>query len=92
MAKQKTKYIVTNLYSGEKYETLAVSEADAINNIHYKLWFGAGYWTEMTDFEAKPERVITLLDMMRDFKQEQEQKQQQEQYHQMSLFEVVYDG
>ena len=88
MTKPKIKYIVRNLYSGEEYETFAVSEADAINHIHYNLWFLDGYWTEMDDYEAVPESIIKLHELL----VEHEHKQDTEQYHQMTLFEVAYDS
>lgn len=84
MAKNKTKYVVTNLNNGESYKTYAVSDEDAINNIHYTLWFKMGIWTEMDDFEAIPESLIAL----RKLKNEHEMKKQEPQYHQMTLFEV----
>lgn len=88
MAKNKTKYVVTNLKSGDDYETFAVSSADAINNIHYKLWFGLGIWTEMSDFDAVPESVLEL----RKLKVKSKPKVAEPKYHQMTLFEVVYDS
>ena len=88
MAKSKTKYIVTHLNSGNEYETYAVSDADATNNIHYKLWFQYGIWTEMHDFEAVPESVVAL----RELRAEYDLKQQEPKYYQMTLFEVVYDS
>ena len=94
MAKTKVKYLVTNSYTGDEYETFAVSPEDAINHIHYKLWFGAGIWTEMSDFEAIPERLVILKEMMEEHKRHEEQKeiQLEPQYHQMTLFEVGYDS
>lgn len=88
MAKHKTKYVVTNLRNGEDYETFAVSSEDAINNIHYKLWFRSGIWTEMSDFNAIPESVIEL----RRLKAECKPKVSEPKYHQMTLFEVSYDS
>ena len=86
MKKQKIKYIVTNLWSGNEYVTFAVSKQDAINNIHYKLWFQSHIWTEMSDFKAEADVIIRL----REIKQQAEQKKAQEpQYHQLSLFEVA---
>lgn len=88
MAKSKSKYIVVNLNNGVEFETYAVSEADAINNIHYNLWFKKGIWTEMEDFEAVPESVQILRELRADY----DIKMQEPRYHQMTLFEVVYDS
>lgn len=86
MSKQKIKYIVTNRWSGNEYVTFAVSDQDAINNIHYKLWFQSHIWTEMSDFKAESDAVIRL----REIKQQAEQeKAKKPQYHQLSLFEVA---
>ena len=54
MKQQKIKYIVRNIYTGETYENIAVSEIDAINHVHFNLYFGDGIWTEMDDYEAVP--------------------------------------
>lgn len=60
MAQQKIEYIVTFLPSKEEFRTFAVSEADAINNIHYKRYFGEGIWTEMCEYSAEPSCVRRL--------------------------------
>lgn len=52
MKKQRNKYVVTHIETGKTFETTAVSEDDAINHIHYNLYFGSGIWTEMDDFKA----------------------------------------
>lgn len=83
MAQAKVKYIVTHK-SGCKYETLAVSDKDAINNIHYKLWFGSGIWTEMRDFDAEPGITKKARDLLR-----KADAEKAETYHQMTLFEVA---
>ena len=88
MTKSKTKYIVTNIWNGETYETFAVSSDDAINNIHYNLWFKYRVWTEMSDYEAIPECVLKLKELRAEY----DRKQQEPKYYQMSLFEVSYDG
>ena len=88
MAKTGSEYIVTHLRSGNKYETTAVSSADAINHIHYNLWFKYGIWTEMGDFEAMPKSVIAIKKLSEQHKK----KQAQPKYHQMTLFEVSYDS
>jgi hypothetical protein len=66
-----------------------VSEKDAINNIHFKLWFQQHIWTEMRDFSAVSEAVLNLRAIMRYAEKEKERKKQEPTYHQMSLFEVV---
>lgn len=83
MAQAKAKYIVKHI-SGQRYETLAVSPQDAINNIHYNLWFGSRIWTEMCDFKAEPEIAIKARELLRKAETEKSEK-----YHQMSLFEVI---
>lgn len=86
MSKQKIKYIVTNLRSGNEFVTYAVSDQDAINNIHYKLWFQSHIWTEMSDFKAEADVVIRLKELKR---QEAQKKAEEPRYHQLSLFEVA---
>ena len=86
MKKQKIKFIVTNLWSGNEYVTFAVSAQDAINNIHYKLWFQSHIWTNMSDFSAEADAVIRLREIK---KQAEQQKLQEPEYHQLSLFEVA---
>ena len=56
MKQPKISYIVHGPY--DDYETVAVSEAQAINNIHYKLWFEDEIWTEMDDYTAEPEVLV----------------------------------
>lgn len=88
MSKIKTKYIVTHRYSHNEYTTFAVSEDDAINNIHYKLWFQERIWTEMRDFYAESAAAIRL----KEIKQQEIEKKEAEpesHYHQMTLFEVA---
>lgn len=53
MKQEKVKYVVEHI-DGSTWETMAVSAADAINHIHYKLWFEENEWTEMDDFNAAP--------------------------------------
>lgn len=89
MEKRKIKYIVTHRASHSVFETCAVSERDAINNIHFKLWFQRRIWTEMSDFDAEPEAVIKLKEIRRLDESEKKLKAQEPVYHQMSLFEVA---
>ncbi len=58
MAGQPIKYIVTNNRTGEKFETMAVSELDASNKIHYRLWFGRREWCDMEDLEAVADVIL----------------------------------
>ena len=58
MTEKSIKYIVTNNLTGEKFETMAVSELDAKNKVHYRLWFGRKEWCNMDDLEAVAEVVL----------------------------------
>lgn len=89
MEKQKIKFIVTHRASGNEFVTYAVSEKDAINNIHFKLWFQRHIWTEMSDFYAVSEAVLKLKAIKKLAEQEKEQEKQEPSYHQMTLFEVA---
>lgn len=96
MKQEKIDYLVY-LGNRETYTTRAVSELQAINNIHYILWFEHGIWTEMEDFTAEPE-VIARFRRYRDDERRDQGKDEyagchigdishsdQEQYVQMSL-------
>lgn len=62
MKQAKTLYYVTNIETGDEYKTLAVSEEQAINNVHYDLWFNHDIWTEMEGFAAE-------IAVVRDFRE-----------------------
>lgn len=67
MEKAKISYIVTNMYDNlGDFETMAVSEDQAINNIHYKLWFEEGIWTDMSDWYAEPAVVAHFRELRND--------------------------
>ena len=84
MSKRKIKFFVTNIWNGEEFVTYAVSKQDAINNIHFNLWFKHHIWTEMSDFEAESEAVLVLREI-----EEQAKREKKPSYHQLSLFEVA---
>lgn len=89
MSKAKVQYLVEHS-SGREFTTYAVSEQDAINHIHFKLWFQDHIWTEMSDFSAVPMSVLRL----REIKAQEEankkpEKEPESHYHQISLFEVA---
>ena len=71
MKQPKISYIVLYLPSRTEFETRAVSEAQAINNIHYNLWFEEGIWTEMEDFVAVPEVLVRFKEKLNDERRDQ---------------------
>lgn len=66
MKQKQSLFVVTHIPSGQTFETMAVSESDAINHVHYKLWFGFREWTEMEDFEADRAEVLRIRRMLDD--------------------------
>lgn len=55
MENKKIEYIVT-APNGCKYTTMAVSERDAINNVHYKV----GLYTDISQFSAVSSIILKL--------------------------------